>query len=308
MSSQQKKPFSLLVSYIYRALKILFYIPDHIKLNDVLKYFSASGFVADRTYYVYLSTFLSYSLSTESRLKILINHYQFTKENFPLHILKFIFCNGLKCWSETRGKDKFEISLVTAYPYDTEGKLSLVFKSNDIVLYTISFTFSKGHIFGLIDDQVIYVTRIQGTKESLEAISAATKIFNDNALPVLLMSALEGLALSLGIKSIVGLSLRNKIGNAISEKSFQKNYDEFWKTFESVKISNNDYFLSLPLQNKPLSLIKSKHRSRVVAKRKIRRNISRKTYLFFSHKVLTPKKVRISSHLRIIKKEIKATA
>lgn len=307
INNRREKPTAVLFSYLCNAFKILFYIPQHIQLSKVLKPFSSLGLIANRTYYVYLSRYLSYALSTEMRLDILINHYKYFKKNFPYHILRSIFKDGLVCWSETRGSDNFEIRLVDAYPYETEGSLSFVFNVNGTPLYTVSFTFSPGNHFGLVEDQVLYVTRIQGAKESLDIISGATKTFSDNTPPVLLISAIEGMALSLGIRTIVGISLHNQIGYAlVGQSGFQKNYDEFWKTYESVKISNSDYLLSLPIAYKGLSLIKSKHRSRVLAKRKVREGISRKVYSFFMNNVLTGKRVRFSP-LRVVR-ESKATA
>jgi uncharacterized protein VirK/YbjX len=269
-------------------------------LNKILKSFGDLGFIARRTYYLYLYKYLSTSLDTEKRQKILINHYEFFKKNFPYHILRQIFRNGLVIWSETRGSDRYEIKLADAYPFEEEGCLSLIFHVNESPLYTISFTFCNGVFFGIVDDQVIYVTRIQGVRESLDKISDASKAYSDNALPVLLISALEGMAISLGIRTLVGVSLCNRVGNAtIGENGFQKNYDEFWRTFESIRIAGGDYILSLPVPFKAISLIKSKHRSRVIAKRKIRQFISKKTYFFFMNEVLTGKKIRINGNLRV---------
>ena len=282
-------------------------MPGHIRLNKALKPFSSLGFIANRTYYIYLSKYLSCSLSTENRLEILTNHYKYFKNNFPYHALRLIFRDGLKCWSEIRDSNVYEIRLISAFPYETEGPLSLVFNVNGDTIYTVSFTFSQGRYFGLIDDQILYVSRIQGAKESLDVIAKSSRVFNDNAPTVLLISALEGVALSLGIKTIVGVSLQNQIGYAVvGQNGFQKNYDEFWKTHESTKISSGDFLLPLPLQHKGLALIKSKHRSRTINKRKIRQEISRKTYAFFMNNIFSGKKVHISP-LRVVR-EIRATA
>ncbi len=303
----RKETFSSLISYYSRGLKIFFYLTGHIKLSKILKPFHTSGFISPKIFYIYLFKYLSNRLSTKDKLDILTNHYAFFKKNFPYHILKSIFSGGLKCWSEVKGKDVFEMRLQTTTPYENEGSLSMLFNMNGVTLYRIAFTFSSGESFGVLDNQIIYITRIQGMKGGLDEISKSSKYFSDITPPVLLVSAIEGLALSLGIKTVIGISLENQLSYLVSDEySFQKNYNEFWKTYESVKIYSGDYLLPLPLQHKGIALIKSKHRSRALNKRKVRQDVSRKVYSFFVSEVFTAKRIRLSP-LRVVP-ELRATA
>jgi uncharacterized protein VirK/YbjX len=303
----RKTPLSSLVSYYIKGLRIFLFLRGHSRLAKALKPFSVSGFITAKINYIYLFKYLSYSLSTKSKLKILANHYEYFKNNFPYHALQAIFKDGLRCWAEVKDSSVFEIRLISTTPYENEGSLSLVFNINGETIYRLAFTFSPGRQFGLLDEQVIYVTRIQGVKGTLDDISQASKFFSDNTPPTLLVSAMEGMALSLGIKNIVGISLQNQISYLVSDKySFQKNYDEFWRTYESIKISDGDYLLSLPLQHKGLGLIKSKHRNRTINKRKVRQDISRKMYGYFTNNILTGKRIKLSP-LRVVREE-KATA
>ena len=301
------RPISTLIAYYLKGLKIFFFLRSHLRLSKALKPFNTSGFITAKIYYIYLFKYLSYSFSTKNKISILTNHYEYFKKNFPYHSLRHIFKDGLKCWSEIKDSNVFEIRLISTTPYENEGSLSFVFNMNGETIYRLAFTFSPGSQFGLLDEQVIYVTRIQGVKGSLDDISKSSRFFNDNTPPTLLVSALEGMALSLGIKTIVGISLQNQISYLVSDKySFQKNYDEFWKTYESIKISDGDFLLMLPLQHKGLALIKSKHRSRTINKRKVRQDISRKLYAYFNSNILTGKRIKLSP-LRVAR-EAKATA
>lgn len=303
----RKQPISSLISYYLKGLRIFLFLGGHSRLTKALKPFSASGFIHAKINYIYLFKYLSYSLTTKSKLQILANHYEYFKNNFPYHALRTIFKDGLRCWSEVRESNLFEIRLISNTPYENEGSLSFTFTMNGETIYRLAFTFCPGREFGLLDDQIIYVTRIQGVKGSLNDISQAAKFFNDNTPPTLLVSAMEGMALSLGIKNIVGISLQNQLSYLVSDKySFQKNYDEFWRTYESIKITDGDYLLQLPLQYKGLSLIRSKHRNRAINKRKTRREISRKVYSYFINNIITGKKIRLSP-LRVVREE-KATA
>jgi len=303
----RKQPISSLISYYLKGLRIIFFLGGHSRLTRALKPFSASGFISAKINYIYLFKYLSYSLGTKNKLQILANHYEYFKNNFPYHALRPIFKDGLRCWSEMRESNLFEIRLISNTPYENEGSLSFMFTMNGQAIYHLAFTFCPGRQFGLLDEQIIYVTRIQGVKGSLDDISQASKFFSDNTPPTLLISAMEGMALSLGIKNIVGISLQNQLSYLVSDKySFQKNYDEFWRTYESIKITDGDYLIQMPLQYKGLSLIRSKHRNRTINKRKIRQEISRKVYSYFLNNIITGKKIRLSP-LRVVREE-KATA
>jgi uncharacterized protein VirK/YbjX len=301
------RPVSALISYYLKGLKIFLFLRSHIRLSRTLKPFTTSGFISAKIYYIYLFKYLSYSFGTKNKLKILTNHYEFFKKNFPYHSLRAIFEDGMKCWSEVKDSNLFEIRLISNTPYENEGSLSLIFNMNGETIYKLAFTFCPGKEFGLLDEQIIYATRIQGVKGSLDDISKASKFFNDNTPPTLLVSAIEGMALALGIKTVIGISLQNQISYQVSDKyMFQKNYDEFWRTYESIKISDGDFLLPLPLQHKGLALIKSKHRNRTINKRKVRQDISRKMYAYFNNNILTAKRIKLSP-LRVIREE-KATA
>ncbi|HXB44810.1 MAG TPA: DUF535 family protein, partial [Puia sp.] len=183
----RKESFRSLTSYFLRSLRMFLFLRGHAKLTKALKPFNVSGFTTAKINYIYLFKYLSNSLSTKSKLKVLANHYKYFKNNFPYHALKPIFKGGISCWSDVRGANVFEIRLLSTTPYENEGSLSFVFNVNGETIYRLAFTFSPGREFGLLDEQVIYVTRIQGVKGSLEEISRASKFFSDSTPPTLLV-------------------------------------------------------------------------------------------------------------------------
>jgi uncharacterized protein VirK/YbjX len=303
----RKESFSSLFSYYSRGVRIFFYLAGHLGLSRALKPFSTSGFISPKIYFIYLFKYLSNSLNTKEKLGILANHYAYFKKQFPYHVLKSLFSDGLVCWSESRGQTTYEMKLISTTPYENEGSLCMLFTLNDTILYRLAFTFAPGKIFGLLDEQIFYITRLQGVRGCFHEISKSTKFFNDVTPPAMLVSAIEGMALALGIKTVIGISLENQISYLVSDRqSFQKNYNEFWKTYDSVKIYNGDYLMPLPMQHKDIGLIKSNHRGRTVNKRKTRQDVSRKIYYFFANNVFTAKRIPISSMQMV--KGIKATA
>jgi uncharacterized protein VirK/YbjX len=305
----RNKSFSLLASYFAKGLKIPFYIKGHLKLAGVLKPMHAEGLVGAKSNHLYLFEYLSASLKTSAKLKILTNHYTYFQNKFPASVSRQILKEeGITCWKEIKDANIFEIKLMNSVPEQAEGPLALNFMMNNNILYTLAFTFSKGKEFGLVDDQIIYITRLQGAKKSLDIISKAAKSLNDINPPTLLISAIEGLALSLGIKTILGINAINQLSfNYVDRNSFYKNYDEFWETFGSVKTYSGDYMLSMPLSYKTIAFIKSKHRSRTLNKRKIRQEISRKIYMYFVEKLSGTRKMN-TSQLTIVRQLPKAEA
>ena len=287
------------MNYLLQGLKIIFFASGHFRLNKILKPLYDSGFLSVKIGHIYLFNYLSGRLDTQTKLSILTNHYTFFQKKFPNYVLAQIFKTGLVCWKETKENSVFEIRLISNTPFENEGSLSLLFTMDETVLYRVAFTFCPGHKFGLLDDQVAFVTRIQGAKGNLENISKASKCYNDNTPPTILISSLEGLLLSLGIKKMIGIHSVNQISYSYSindRNSFHKNYDEFWETFESVKIYGGDYLLALPLDHKTITLIKSKHRNRTINKRKMRQEISRKIYFYFMEKISGTRKIHAPYH------------
>jgi uncharacterized protein VirK/YbjX len=308
----RKKSLSSLLTYFLRGIKIIFFPLGHTRLNKVLNPLYSSGLLSPKIGHIYLFDYLSGKIGTKTKLAILTNHYSYFQKKFPNYVLNQIFKTGLVCWKVVKDSSVFEIKLLSNTPFENEGSLSFLFTMDDVILYRLAFTFCPGKKFGLVDEQVAFVSRIQGAKGNLENISKASKDLNDNFPPTLLISSLEGFLLSLGIKKIVGIHSVNQVSYSYSVNDhigFHKNYDEFWETFESIKINRGDYLLSLPLTYKTITLIRSKHRNRTINKRKIRQEISRKVYFYFMEKISGTRKIYPPYHkLTWVKQPPKAKA
>jgi len=53
------------------------------------------------------------------------------------------------------------------------------------------------------------------------------------------------------------------------DSSFRNSYDEFWEKFSARRVAPEAYRLALPLELRDLSELKSKHRSRAEARRRV---------------------------------------
>jgi uncharacterized protein VirK/YbjX len=135
-------------------------------------------------------------------------------------------------------------------------------------LYTLSFSFAPGEVLGVQQEQVIFIAAIQGTKNKQEDIRKATRFFKDNALPVLLMKALEAIAAQLKIVACIGVPASGQLSadKITGKEKIVVAYDDFWLKSGGKEIGSG-YYIHLPLTHKPIELISQNHRNRTIKKR-----------------------------------------
>ena len=195
-----------LLSRLFRLAKIFKYVREHTELIKVLKPFRQYPLIRKRTSLIYLFSYLSDKLSTKNKIQILTTHYLFLQEMFSSSGLKQLFEDGIECWSETINDEKLCIKLTHSSYLEFEGSLSLTLTLNGRWIYKLSFTIAPGIHFNVVEDKIIYISALQGKVGELNAISAVTKSINDLVPSTILMSVLEGIALSTGVKKIIGIN------------------------------------------------------------------------------------------------------
>jgi len=242
----------------------------HKAVLQTLSPFRKQKLIFFRTTVLYILPYLSKSFGVSLKQSILIDHYMFLKKKFSLTQLHQLFNgNGLEVYAEINGDDKYSVLLkpVTSH-LEFEGSMSLIFKQNDITLYSLSFTFIRGAVFNIGDPYIVYVTALQGAKNEYDRIRTSTKNFKENSLPVILFKALEAITLALSIEKCLGISARNHVSLKNNEQfeRFYNNYDAFWINNGGV-LAKDDYLLSFPLVQKPIEQIQQSHRNRTVKKR-----------------------------------------
>src|SRR5450432_767751 len=99
----------------------------------------------------------------------------------------------------------------------------------------------------------------------------------------ILMSVIEGVALSVGIRKVIGISAKKQLSTEIVSDTHINNYDTYWISRGGMVTGDGNYLFTCPLQNKPIELIKAKYRSRTIAKRAKRAEIAGKTFTALSN-------------------------
>ena len=230
-----------------------------------------------RVIYKYLGGYLARSFSRGDRARILINHYAYLENCLAAGCLKELANAPLTLWQQHMDGASYRIYLAIPKKIaHTEGDLSLVFQQNDVDIFTLSFTNAPGCIADLAVSNVMYIARVQGKGGRWHLIKEATKRCHDVSPAVLLLAAAEGIAKCLSIKSLIGVSTADQlsIGETSDPSQWGLVYDQFWRSMGGESINHHMFHIPVPLLEKNLSLIKSKHRSRVVRKRQFKHEVT----------------------------------
>ena len=239
----------------------------------------------------YLGGYLGANLSESERASILINHYTFLKGCVEQGFFRKIVDGRLQLWKHVVGNCHVRICVTFPVTHHDEGDLSLIFQSDHIDIYTLSFTIGPGGVAGLAADQAIYIARVQGKARGLQLIRKATKDCLDISPASLLLAAAEGVAMALELGHIVGIGADVQISASADSRpeGLVHGYDEFWVASGGLRLDRNMYHLLVPLPEKPIKTIKRNHRSRALRKRAFKKLVKEQVCREFSAIALHPR-------------------
>jgi uncharacterized protein VirK/YbjX len=242
---------------------------QQLRIISILNPLKKQGLVDYRSYVIHFFSYISKSFSVQQKAIIIANHYSFLRKKISEEYLNQIFENGFNCYSECGQGDEYTVTLSPSSQLEFEGSLSLFFKVNNIKTYTLSFTFVPGQIFNISKDNVIYISRMQRAADQVDNNVKALHNFMDIIPSAILMKVLEAIASSLAIDTFAGISANNQLSLGSDEKyeKFYSNYDEFWLSMGGI-LKDGSYFLSFPIPQKDILLIKQNHRTRTLKKRR----------------------------------------
>ena len=142
----------------------------------------------------YSGSYLGEVLSQREKASILIDHYTFLKNRVEQDFFRKIVDGRIKLWEHVVSNRLYHICVTFSHTRSERSDVSLVFQSDHIDIYTLSFTIGPGSVAGLTDDHAIYIARIQGKGRGLHLIREATKNCLDISPAALLLAAVEGIA------------------------------------------------------------------------------------------------------------------
>ena len=174
---------------------------------------------------------------------------------------------------ESRVEDcSLAICLNVTAPTYGQGELSLRLRANNADIYELCFVIAPAHLLGVDSDQVIFVTGLQGTKGCADLIKLATRSIGDVGPRLVLFAALQGIAMTLNIGHIVGISSAEQVSAAIKppNSNFVSIYDDFWASIHAKRLASGCFQLAVPVPRKPLLLIRRNHRLRARDRRVVK--------------------------------------
>lgn len=273
-----------------RVVPLVFHLRGHLRLTRILTSPHALRLTQrhPKLAYKYLGgNYLAHNLSTGTRLATLINHYDFLRQHVVEDFLPRIFDTRQRLWQEACGDHIFSIAL--SFPMslhhpgrtvDHEGDLALTFLMDAVPLYVFCFTIIPTSAMQDIDARVagrqaIFIGRIQGVGGRYDEMKKATKLLHDISPKDLLLAATQAVALSLGIRTLVGVRTEDQLSRGEQMPSDENffDYDGFWMALEAERTKCNRFLLPLPLPEKPIALIAQHHRSRTLRKRRFKEHL-----------------------------------
>lgn len=236
--------------------------------------------------------YLGSELTHSERAAILIDHYSFLPARLEKDFFRKIVDGQLPLWEHVVDSRTCRILLKFSPACHDEGDLTLHFELDGMAVYALSCSIGPGEVAGVTAEHAIFIGRIQGRRDGLGLIREATRLCTDIAPAALLLAAVEGLALSLGIEHIIGIggSDQLKAPNVSRQDGLTHTYDDFWTASGGRQLVRNMYHLSVPLAEKPILEVKRHHRSRTLRKRTFRRGVTKNVGLAFQE-FLRPERV-----------------
>jgi len=261
--------------YKFRVLvSVTFLYPNVIiKASKAIFKFKASKTTIIRNLWRAINKAYANNLKLSERVNALIWHSDFIASEFKGRFLVDSH-DEIKLWS-SYNLDSLEVYLSTTEPHSNhEGILSLTLRFKGQPIFYFSFLFCSNRM-GNNSETILFLTRIQGVPGNYADIKLINKLMGNLNLSNILLSALEGLAMSLNIRKIRCVSATNQcsFNSGGSRGNFHSTYDEFLVKNGAIFEEEGFFSLPIPLPIKDLTMVQA-HRSRHKKHSAKRREIS----------------------------------
>ena len=158
--------------------------------------------------------------------------------------------------------------------------MSLNLLVDQAVVFVFSFTIIPGWVVRSDREEVLLISRVQGTNGYYPQIRAATRTLHHVGPAALLLAALHGFAEAFGIGCIAGVpAVRQCSFTEELSHSYKSAYDDFFSEIGIPQGTSGFYLSSIPPEEKPISCIKQGHKIRTKKKRQFKRQVARNVCL-----------------------------
>ena len=224
-------------------------------------------------------TYLANSFGDTDKYICFFHHYLFMADAVSPDAFKNMLLKEICLFRQTCGPNTYTVTLQSNQELDNEGELILQFRSGETTIYSVTFSFVPGHVFGGAtgDKWVILISRLQGKVGKYEDMRQATKDMGEVSPQAILIAVLQGIALAVGVRTVAGVAATNQLSFDESEAElYEHAYDRFFRSIDATGPSGGFYFFEVPLAEKPIG---PGHRGRKRLKREFKKEITNATQI-----------------------------
>jgi uncharacterized protein VirK/YbjX len=251
---------------------------NQVRLFKILalpEFADAAGANPNLLYKYVAGRYLSKGLSMAERASCQAHHYGFLRARLGSSLFREILRSKVTIFEARRGESIYSITIKLSEPMFREGEINMDFCVDGDAVFNLSFTVVPGTVVGSEAADALLISRIQGVKGRRAELCLAAKAFYDISPVALLVAALQGFGQAFGIRALAVVSAKNQC--SYSEKnsfSFKKAYDDFMVSI-GIPMGKAGFYLSpIPIQEKPLALVKSNNRLRTKLRRSFKRQVA----------------------------------
>ncbi len=261
---------------IQQSLLLAINLPSHLHLGGKLQSHLFSGFVEhhSRIQYKYLGEYLVYQMSANQKLNSLIDNYDFFIDAGIKSNALMSLTQGISLWSHEYQDVMLSIHLTVPELTYREGEWVLSFMANHSTIFTMTFTIMAENVLNRAagEEKVLFIGGTQGTAGCSDWIKLAAKAYGDIFPSIQLFTAVQALAMALGLNKIIAVTAAKQISPAVHEDSerYVNLYDKFWESQGGELVNGFYEFAPLPAE-KAAEELSGKHAARSRRKRQMRK-------------------------------------
>lgn len=227
--------------------------------------------------------YLARGLTIPTRAACFLHHYQRIQELLPDRVLRQALHWDLLLHEFHDSENCFTLTMGRSRPFYKEGEMSLNFKIDGQIFFTLSFTIVPGWVVGADVSEVLLISRLQGTPGCYpDQMKIATRAMHGVRPRTALLFALDGIAESLGIDQVAAVSAaRQSCHTKDSEVVLKKAYDDCFAELGIATNAAGFYLLPVPLEEPPLDSISPRNRPRARKNRAFKQELRLTCAAFF---------------------------
>jgi len=227
--------------------------------------------------------YLAHGMSTPERAACFLWHYNRLHATLPKLLLRQIMLGIIPIFEISKDHHRFTVTIGMSRPVNNEGEMSLSLLVDSEIVFTLAFTIVPGRVVKSKAREVLLISRIQGVRGRYDEISLATKSLWDVAPSPLLLAAMQGFGMALGINEFASVSSTTHRYSTDDEHAshVESAYDGFFAALGVPKTPYGYFSSPIPMKEKSLALIKRGHKIRTKQKRAFKEEVQAAFASFF---------------------------